>query len=362
MYYSTKDTPAQARTTTLNEELGQVQYIFSDKTGTLTQNIMEFKMASIGGKWYGRPGEENVHCDFVNFNSSYFVPGFEFNDQQLLIDILNRQHRLVNEFFILLSLNHTVMPEQQDNGDYNYQAQSPDEGALVKAAKAFGFVFKSRTPNSITIHEVVNGQDVTYDLLQILDFDNIRKRMSVAVQRRIGDELGPILLYTKGADTMVMERLRAPIEDDLEIIRKTKNHLDEFSGEGLRTLCLAYKEVPQDEWTQWSKKHYIASTAVLGRDEQLAEVYEEIESDLVLLGATAVEDKLQDGVPETIANLAKAGIKLWVLTGDKQETAINIGYSCNLLTDEMQDVFIIDDIHKNNVREQMRIDIGKFKR
>ena len=357
MYYSTKDTPAQARTTTLNEELGQVQYIFSDKTGTLTQNIMEFKMASIGGKWYGQPGEENM-CDFRGFNPSYHVPGFEFGDQTLLVDIINRNRR-VEEFFTLLALNHTVMPELQDNGDYTYQAQSPDEGALVKAAKAFGFVFKSRTPNSITIHEVNSGSDVTYDLLQILDFDNVRKRMSVAVRRRLGDDqLGPIMLYTKGADTMVMERLRSPVEDDLEITRKTKNHLDEFSGEGLRTLCLAYKEVPSDEWDAWLKKHYVASTSVIGRDEKLAEVYEEIESDLILLGATAVEDKLQDGVPETIANLAKAGIKLWVLTGDKQETAINIGYSCNLLTDEMQDVFIIDDAHKNSVREQMRIDIG----
>lgn len=224
-----------------------------------------------------------------------------------------------------LALNHTVMPDVTEDGDMVYQAQSPDEGALVKAAKAFGFVFKSRTPNSITIYEATNDADVTYELLQILDFDNVRKRMSVAVRRISESGPGKIILYTKGADTMVMERLRLPEGSDCEIRHLTKNHLDEFSGEGLRTLCLAYKELDEEEWNIWLEKHDKAATALDHREEKLLVCYEEIESELILLGATAVEDKLQDGVPETISNLAKAGINLWVLTGDKQETAINIG-------------------------------------
>ncbi len=92
----------------------------------------------------------------------------------------------------------------------------------------------------------------------------------------------------------------------------------DFAQEGLRTLCLASKEIDPSYYVEWKKKHHEASTSLVDRDDKLSEVYEEIETDMVLLGATAIEDKLQDGVPDCIANLAQAGIKIWVLTGDKQ--------------------------------------------
>uniref|UniRef100_A0A914X167 Phospholipid-transporting ATPase n=1 Tax=Plectus sambesii TaxID=2011161 RepID=A0A914X167_9BILA len=177
MYYEEKDIVARARTTTLNDELGQVQYIFSDKTGTLTQNIMTFNKCSIDGKVYGDLTEEQAAqgkdlkpLDFSE--NKWSEPEFKFYDPQLLEDTKGSNEK-VAEFWRLIALCHTIMPDRSSK-ELVYQAQSPDEGALVAAARNFGYVFKSRTPKSITIE--VDGKEELYDLLCILDFDNVRKR------------------------------------------------------------------------------------------------------------------------------------------------------------------------------------------
>jgi magnesium-transporting ATPase (P-type) len=125
----------------------------------------------------------------------------------------------------------------------------------------------------------------------------------------------------------------------------------------LRTLVLAEKLIDEAFYKKWRQRQQEAALSLNNRDDKLDAIYEEIECDLQLIGVTAIEDKLQDGVPETISNLQMAGIKIWVLTGDKQETAINIGYSCQLLTDDMIDVFIVDGGSRNEVAEQLK----KFK-
>nr|CAD7447484.1 unnamed protein product [Timema bartmani] len=339
MYYEKSGTAAKARTTTLNEELGQIEYIFSDKTGTLTQNIMTFNKCSIAARCYGdiidettndviEVTEHTPHLDFSN-NPNY-EPEFRFYDSTLL-QAVRKCDEDVHSFFRLLALCHTVMPEDK-NGKLEYQAQSPDEAALVSAARNFGFVFKERSPNSITIE--VMGQREVYELLCILDFNNVRKRMSVILRRN-----GQLRLYCKGADNVIYERLKA---GNRELKTKTQEHLNKFAGEGLRTLCLAVRDLDEVFFNNWKHRHQEAAVSMENRDEKLDAIYEEIETDMMLLGATAIEDKLQDGVPQAIANLAMADIKMWVLTGDKQETAINIGYSCQLLTDEMVDIFIVD--------------------
>uniref|UniRef100_A0A4W5K5F2 Phospholipid-transporting ATPase n=1 Tax=Hucho hucho TaxID=62062 RepID=A0A4W5K5F2_9TELE len=324
MYYIQKDTPAEARTTTLNEELGQVEFIFSDKTGTLTQNIMVFNKCSINGKSYGDVYDEFGHkrTDCVDFSFNPLSDRkFKFHDSSL-VEAIKMEEPSVQEFFRLLSLCHTVMPEEKNEGDLVYQAQSPDEGALVTAARNFGFVFRSRTPETVTLYEM--GIAVNYQLLAILDFNNVRKRMSVIVR----NPAGHIKLYCKGADTIIFDRL-------------DPHSQQAFAGEGLRTLALAYKDLDENVLEEWMKRLLNASTVIENREEGLADLYEEIETGLMLLGATAVEDKLQEGVPETIACLTLANIKIWVLTGDKLETAMNIGYSCNMLRDDMNEVFII---------------------
>ncbi|KAM9645822.1 putative phospholipid-transporting ATPase IM [Trichechus inunguis] len=352
MYYSGKATPAEARTTTLNEELGQIEYVFSDKTGTLTQNIMTFKKCSINGKLYGEvhddPGQKTEMTKKKKPVDFSFNPQadkkFQFFDHSL-VESIKLGDPKVHEFLRLLALCHTVMSEENSAGELIYQVQSPDEGALVTAARNFGFIFKSRTPETITIEEL--GTLVTYQLLAFLDFNNIRKRMSVIVR----NPEGQIKLYSKGADTILFEKLHPCNEDLLSL---TSDHLSEFAGECLRTLAIAYRDLDDKYFKEWYKMLEDANVATDERDKRIAGLYEEIEKDLMLLGATAVEDKLQEGVIETITSLSLANIKIWVLTGDKQETAINIGYACNLLTDDMNEVFVIAGNTSVEVREELR--------
>ncbi|XP_028269374.1 phospholipid-transporting ATPase ID-like [Parambassis ranga] len=352
MYYARNDTPAEARTTTLNEELGQIKYVFSDKTGTLTQNIMTFNKCSINGKSYGdvydytgQRLEITEHTETVDFSFNPLAdPRFMFHDHAL-VEAVKLENPEVHAFFRLLALCHTVMAEEKTEGELLYQAQSPDEGALVTAARNFGFVFRSRTPDSISIVEM--GKQRSYELLAILDFNNVRKRMSVIVR----SPEGKLSLYCKGADTIIYERLHQSCSKLMDV---TTEHLNEFAGEGLRTLVLAYKDLDEEYFNQWKQRHHEASTTLEDREDKLDQLYEEIEKDLLLLGATAIEDKLQDGVPQTIEQLSKADIKIWVLTGDKQETAENIGYSCNLLREEMNEVFIISANSLEDVRQELR--------
>ena len=109
----------------------------------------------------------------------------------------------------------------------------------------------------------------------------------------------------------------------------------EYATEGLRTLCIACRDVSDAEYRQWSAIYDQAAQTINGRGEALDKAAELIEKDMFLLGATAIEDKLQDGVPDAIHTLQMAGIKVWVLTGDRQETAINIGMSCRLISESM---------------------------
>ncbi|XP_054468772.1 phospholipid-transporting ATPase IC [Anoplopoma fimbria] len=348
MYFSEKDTPAKARTTTLNEQLGQIEYIFSDKTGTLTQNVMQFKKCTIAGRSYGDPTTaEGVVLDRgrpVDWSWNRQADRkFEFMDHALVARVRSGKDKDANEFFKLLSLCHTVMVEHKD-GELVYQAASPDEGALVTAARNFGYVFLSRTQDTITIREM--EQERTYEMLALLDFNSDRKRMSIIL--KFPD--GRIRLYCKGADTVIYERL-SPNSGHKET---TQTDLDVFANATLRTLCLCYKDISTEEYEAWSRKHKEARVSTSDRDAALDHVYEQIENNLMMIGATAIEDKLQDGVPETIAALAKADIKIWVLTGDKKETAENIGYSCSLLTEDMQIHYGEDINEKLGIRQANR--------
>ncbi|KAI8508816.1 Phospholipid-transporting ATPase IA [Branchiostoma belcheri] len=344
MYHEASDTPAMARTSNLNEELGQVKYIFSDKTGTLTRNEMEFRKASVAGIIYGdNPDSEDGR----------------FNDPRL-VENLHAGHETaptIYEFLTTMALCHTVIPEQvpDDPNVVAYQAASPDEGALVRAAKKLGFEFNIRTPEHVIIEAM--GTTEKYEVLNVLEFTSERKRMSVIVR----DPKKKIKLYCKGADTVIYERL-APNQKYADV---TLKHLEQFATDGLRTLCLSVTEISEADYNAWNQKFYKAATALVDRErkvEQIAELIEKVcrmeeeewmGGNLNLLGATAIEDKLQEGVPDSIAALRKAEIKVWVLTGDKQETAINIGYSCRLLTADMS-LLIINEDNLDATREVLR--------
>ncbi|XP_072256808.1 phospholipid-transporting ATPase VB isoform X2 [Pyxicephalus adspersus] len=218
--------------------------------------------------------------------------------------------------------------------EFCYEAESPDEAALVHAARAYSFTLMSRTPDQVTVR-LPQGTLLTFDLLYTLGFDSVRKRMSVVVRHPITRE---IIVYTKGADSVIMDLLddpaRANINDEKRLRKiqsRTQRHLDWYARDGLRTLCIAKKVLSEEDFERWSNFREEAEAAIDNREELLMETAQHLETNLTLLGATGIEDRLQDGVPDTIAALREAGINIWVLTGDKQETAINIAHSCQLL-------------------------------
>ncbi|XP_069313671.1 phospholipid-transporting ATPase VD [Eulemur rufifrons] len=239
--------------------------------------------------------------------------------------------------------------EQPPASSLCYEAESPDEAALVYAARAYRCTLQARTPEQVVVDFAALGP-LTFQLLHILPFDSVRKRMSVVVRHPLSNQ---VVVYTKGADSVIMELLSAasPEEASLEkqeltIREKTQKHLDDYARRGLRTLCVAKKVMSDTEYAEWLRNHFLAETSIDNREELLLESAMRLENKLTLLGATGIEDRLQEGVPESIEALHKAGIKIWMLTGDKQETAINIAYACKLLEPEDK-LFILNTQSKD---------------
>ncbi|KAG6908584.1 hypothetical protein DXG01_004071 [Tephrocybe rancida] len=405
-----------ARSWNLSDDLGQIEYIFSDKTGTLTQNAMVFRQCSVAGKVYrGEPDAEETTTPKAGLSTQALTPivplaldpkidakssssssstaaspsppiATQTHDIKATPDLPaprgpNRfvsaplsddlraaaahsydptHARALNGFFSVLALCHTVLTgTDPETGALQYKAQSPDEAALVQAAADVGYVFRGRDVDVLTLQTPFTSEGEEegqghrlerYKLLNILEFTSARKRMSV-VLRKLDDEDGRVFLLCKGADNVIFERLREGGEGEGR--EETERNLGEFASEGLRTLTLAYKVVPEEEYEAWSERYHAASVAMDERDEKIEAVSDELEHDLRLLGATAIEDRLQDGVPETIADLKRAGIKIWVATGDKLETAIAIGHSTNLIGRESNIIVIRGGSGGRPVYQQM---------
>lgn len=383
MYYDKIDYPCTPKSWNISDDLGQIEYIFSDKTGTLTQNVMEFKKASINGAPYGEAYTEaqagmqrrqginveeegaRAHKQIAEFRVKMLHGLRKMHDNPYLQDDKltfvapdfvsdlagesGEEQKKANEHFMLaLALCHTVITERTpgDPPRIEFKAQSPDEAALVATARDCGFTLLGRTNEGLILN--VMGEDVEYQVLNTLEFNSTRKRMSAVV--RMPD--GKLILFCKGADSVIYSRLKRGEQQELR--RKTAEHLEMFAREGLRTLCIAQKELNEEEYQLWNQQHDIAAAAIQDRENKLEILSDAIERDLTLLGGTAIEDRLQDGVPDTIALLGEAGIKLWVLTGDKVETAINIGFSCNLLNNDMELILLkIEDENVETARAEL---------
>jgi phospholipid-transporting ATPase len=312
MYYDEREMWAQARTSNLHEDLGQISYIFSDKTGTLTRNEMVFKKASFDNLAWD---PEQAPTPLVSEMT------WEHDAQKVAAE----------EFFTLLSLCHTVVPEVRD-GSIHYQAESPDEEALVEGAAQAGYVF---TEQSVRVmkdgsttelyHVKKDGIERVYEKLAVNDFTSTRKRMSAVFKT----PEGKYVVFAKGAD-MMME-----LNCGVDIPAVAKQHMQGFAVDGLRTLVIACKPLAESEFLEWKQEYDAAKNDILNRSERLAKAAERVEMGMEYIGVTAIEDKLQEGVPDAIASLRQAGLKVWVLTGDKEETAINIGKSCRLLDNSM---------------------------
>ncbi|KAI9226438.1 MAG: hypothetical protein DHS80DRAFT_18695, partial [Piptocephalis tieghemiana] len=413
-------TRAAARTSAINEDLGQVSCVFSDKTGTLTENEMRLRAASVSGRIYlweedpddledptkandppGKGGKKGRRGKIRrtlkkrvkalkkrrkqwrarrHSRHSHHPSKGKRRDKTLREmretegkattalpihggeDAWGLVERAVMDpggpewwFTWSVALCHTVTVYQM------FQGPSPDEQALVEGMARMGWRLLQGSDRasgggegekSLVIVEDAGGERSTFHLLAILAFTTARRRMSVIV----GMPDGSVVLLTKGADSSVLplctddsafnpqppssDKFTDPT-DPLPDKRGGKRHLQEFASQGLRTLVYARRTIPEEEWIQWRDGPWKqAERAIVDREEAQAQASALLEHSLTVCGVSAVEDRLQRGVPETVSQLRTAGIRAWMLTGDKLETAVNIGRSCGLIGQGMSVVEI----------------------
>lgn len=378
LYYERLDLPCNPKTWSISDDLGQVEYIFTDKTGTLTQNLMEFRKCTINGVLYGRAYTEalaglrrrqgvdvDTECKVERalialervdmlallqaMAPNLYAEDLTFVSKRFVRDLSGlsgaAQQASTEEFMLALSLCHSVLLEDdpKNPGKTLLKAQSPDEAALVGTARSLGFNFSATTKRGYVVD--IQGQKREFQVLNTLEFNSTRKRMSAIIKLPSinGSHEPRVVLYCKGADSIIYSRLLAS-SNDQATLDQTSQHLEGFATEGLRTLCIARRELTWAQYLDFNERYLAASASLVDREAKMEEAADSIERELTLLGGTAIEDRLQDGVPESISTLAQAGIKLWVLTGDKVETAINIGFSCNLLDNEMELLVVKIDV------------------
>ena len=310
LYCPEIDESAKVNCSDLCEELGLIEILFTDKTGTLTENVMVFKEASING----------VKHDLESLKA----PSAAVADRS--------KESEITEFLTALCVCHTVqVAEDEEDDEIHYTAASTDEKAIIGACADLGvqFIGEEETEDTtiLRLSDTRAGKEEIKEFQKelVLKFDSDRARMSVIVRY----PSGKIMMVTKGAESSVLPRcVSGPVD-------VTSHHIDEYAVQGLRTLAVATRELSQAELERIEKEISAAKRVLNGREKRVEEVYDRVERELTLLGATAVEDKLEDGVKEALVNLELAGISVWMITGDKKETASNISYSCDLFHPDM---------------------------
>ncbi|KAI0659521.1 aminophospholipid-transporting P-type ATPase [Cubamyces menziesii] len=313
------------RTSTLPEELGRIEYLLSDKTGTLTQNEMEMKKLHMGTVSYGYDSMDEVaHQLAMAFGTSPEHGHGRQNSVPTGVQLATRGRRdmssRVHDVVLSLALCHNVTPVYNDDGTVTYQASSPDEVAIVKWTESVGLRLTFRDRTRIEL-QTPSGARISFEVLDIFPFTSESKRMGIIVRDA---QTGEITFLQKGADVVMAKIVQR--NDWLE------EECGNMAREGLRTLVMARRRLSEQAYAQFKEQHHLASIKLEGRNEAMAAVVAEmLERDLELLGLTGVEDKLQDEVKSTLELLRNAGIKIWMLTGDKIETATCIAISTKLV-------------------------------
>ena len=367
LYCKSKQNFCKAKNVSINEELGNVNFIFSDKTGTLTMNQLQFKYCIIRHECYesvdilgvikkNHRMSSNISISrsiTVNkmprisnlFNEGYFsdllrkkqekIQEYEDNGKTLIDNNqiifkaqLENEIFYIKEFFTALAITNECMVTN-NKGEVKYIGTSPDDLELVKAAAKQGFKLVHTSFDRKTV--IIRGKTVSFEILNTLNFSSERKRMSIIFR----DQEGKIKIYTKGADSEIIKRLSQK-SLKTECFKKISNDIEYFSNLGYRTLMIAYREINENDFNKWRENLHLDDLNIQKKHKIIEKYYDLIEKRFEILGATIVEDKLQDKVPETIKEIKSAGIRFWVLTGDKMSTAESIGFSCNLLSKEQQ--------------------------
>ncbi|KAK3873283.1 hypothetical protein Pcinc_021693 [Petrolisthes cinctipes] len=364
-----KEVPGlMVRSTTIPEELGRITYLLSDKTGTLTQNEMVFKVLHLGTVAYGMDTFDEVathlHTFYNKESSSGSSSGAQATPTRMRRTVVTR----VNEAVKALALCHNVTPVTEDNpsqegvqeednaaidntseGNVNsvvYQASSPDEVALVRWTESVGLSLIHRNLTTLTLRPPTGGP-LTYTVLQIFPFTSETKRMGIIVKEA---HTGEIVLYMKGADTV----MAGMVEYNDWLQEECTN----LAQKGLRTLVVARKVLTQEQYTHFEQRYNAAKMSVTERGSRVAAVVESLECDLELLCLTGVEDKLQTNVKQTLELLRNAGMKIWMLTGDKLETATCIAKSSRLVSPN-QSIHIMGDV---STRREAHLELNALRR
>ncbi|KAF7507057.1 hypothetical protein GJ744_010985 [Endocarpon pusillum] len=335
------------RTSTIPEDLGRIEYLLSDKTGTLTRNEMELKKIHVGTVSYANEAMEEV-ASYVKqaFSGqglkSNFQPNRLFTPSSAHLTQINTSSTTrtrreigtrVRDLILALALCHNVTPtmdEVQGKPITAYQAASPDEIAIVQYTEQVGLRLAHRDRQSIALESTESNRVVIkVKILEIFPFTSNSKRMGVIVQFSTGLEEpvyeNEVWFYQKGADTVMSSIVAA--NDWLD--EETAN----MAREGFRTLVVGRKRLSMQQYQSFTSSYKEASLSLHKREITMSEVVKKhLENDLELLGVTGVEDKLQTDVKPSLELLRNAGVKIWMLTGDKVETARCVAVSAKLVS------------------------------
>ena len=385
-----------ARNSTIPEELGRISYVFSDKTGTLTKNEMIFKKISLETEQFGEESFNDLKSILVDECQNSDAPLLDiFNmikyhnqNQELknenttdinepydnnIIDtnslsnsnnnnskrksldlkpksskrIRRERNKIIRDTITAMVLCNNVTPTET-----GYQASSPDEVALVKFADSLNMKLSHRTDKEIQIQNSAGNME-EYEVLANFPFSSDTKRMGIILKNK---KYGHIIYYLKGAENVMMKFVKK------DYIGYIKENAENLATKGLRTLVLSQKIIPKEEFDAWNEEYLEATSSMENRKQKIAEAVSKLENNMDFLCVTGVEDLLQDDVATIIDNMRQAGMKIWMLTGDKVETATCISISAGLKA-KNQKIFTIryDDLSDYEEKEDKDKKLKKLK-
>ncbi|XP_011806761.1 PREDICTED: probable phospholipid-transporting ATPase IIA [Colobus angolensis palliatus] len=348
------------RSSTIPEQLGRISYLLTDKTGTLTQNEMVFKRLHLGTVAYGLDSMDEVQSHIFSIYTQQSQDPPAQKGPTLTTKVRRTMSSRVHEAVKAIALCHNVTPVYESNGvtdqaeaekQYEdscrvYQASSPDEVALVQWTESVGLTLVGRDQSSMQLR-TPGDQILNFTILQIFPFTYESKRMGIIVR---DESTGEITFYMKGADVVMAGIVQ--YNDWLE------EECGNMAREGLRVLVVAKKSLAEEQYQDFEARYVQAKLSVHDRSLKVATVIESLEMEMELLCLTGVEDQLQADVRPTLETLRNAGIKVWMLTGDKLETATCTAKNAHLVT-RNQDIHVFRLVTN---RGEAHLELNAFRR